>query len=451
MVESCDIAVIGAGLSGARVLVELAERLARDDASPARLPIRVVAFDKTGEFARGIGYGAQSDRGALLIDTLEQSRCPPFSAWLQARPQELHRLADSQHADDRAWWIQNKSALAAHRFDELYLPRHVFGQFSESVFTQAMAQAARLNLMQVQLRTDEVVELRRLPAGNYRVVTQTGQIESRLVVLAVGSIPRRDQFLPQRDASSDHSYLTDEVHCGSFQLRGAFDRFLEREPAGSIRLVIIGAAASAVESLHCAMNHPRLSERIVNAITLSPSGVLPGRVRSADGAACPVSRYAEERTSPEPYLQTARELIQQNRLRVVPARVSAVRPQLSGYRIDILQQPDDAASTLDADLVINCSGAGVVHTSPAPLLRQLATQLPVVAGGRGFSMAEDYSLSDWPGVYVVGPLLNRADLMSPVESISAVFRIGTAVAASLHSQLNREAAAPERTSLSVGA
>jgi uncharacterized NAD(P)/FAD-binding protein YdhS len=434
--ECCDLAVIGVGLSGARVLIELANSLARDAGSVPH-PLRIVAFDKAGEFARGVPYGARSDRRALLIETLEQTRCPEFASWLQARPQELQRLGDSQEPDDRVWWARNKTAVAAHRYEHLYLPRHLFGKFSAYVFAQATDRASRRNLMQLRLRTEEVTELHRLPSGNYRVLTPTGEVETRMVLLAVGSIPRQDQFLPRLEPPFAHKYLKDDTFCGSFGLRDAFDRFLRREPEGPIRLAIIGGAASAIESLYCAMDHRFLSERIVSAVTVSLSGLLPAGLRSPDAPQCPVSDYASHRTSADVYLRTALDLLTRNRLRILAAHVKSVRPHENALRLDILQQPHVTAATLDADLVINCSGAGDVRTTNSPLLRQLATQLTAVERGRGFRLADDCSLKEWPGVYVLGPMLNGRDLSSHVESIGAVIKVAACIATNIMRALGR--------------
>jgi uncharacterized NAD(P)/FAD-binding protein YdhS len=436
VVECCDLAVVGVGLSGARVLVELANGLG-SGAGSAPHPLRVVAFDKAGEFARGVPYGARSDRRALLIETLGQTRCPEFASWLQARPQELQRLGDSQEPDDRVWWARNKAAIADHCYEHLYFPRHLFGEFSAYVFAQAIDRAVRRDLMHLRLCTEEVTELHRLPSGSYRVVTPTGEVESRMVLLAVGSVPRQDQFLPQPEPSFAHKYLTDDVFCGSFGLRHAFDRFVRREPEGPIRLAIIGGAASAIESLYCAMDHRFLSERIVSAVTVSFSGMLPEGIRSTDAPQCPVSDHAPHRTSADVYLRTALELIQRSRLRTLAAQVKSVRPYENALRLDILQQPNSIADTLDADLIINCSGAGDVRTTKSPLLRHLATQLTAVERGRGFRLADDCSSQEWPGVYVAGPLLNGRDLSSHVESISAVFKVAASIATSIMRALGR--------------
>jgi uncharacterized NAD(P)/FAD-binding protein YdhS len=325
--------------------------------------------------------------------------------------------------------------VQAGSYHDLFLPRHVFGEYSRQVFNEAMHRARQVGLMDTQLCVDEVTNLHPTPSGTYRVETRRAVVESRLVLLAVGSIPRRDQFLPDVGDMLEHRYIRDDVFCGSFQLREAFTRYVSLEPEGPVRLAIIGAGASSIESLYCAMNHPGLAERIASVVTLSGSGMLPGGIRSPGASPAPVSPWALSRTSAAAYLETARALISANRLSTVSARVMAVAPHERTLLMGMTLQPAGTRTVIEADLVINCSGAGDLRASSSELLRSLATRLTVIEGGRGFEMADDYSLGEMPGVFVAGPLLNRHDLGSHVESISAVFRVGQAVASSMHRRL----------------
>jgi hypothetical protein len=162
---------------------------------------------------------------------------------------------------------------------------------------------------------------------------------------------------------------------------------------GEVRLAIIGAAASAIESLYCAMHHGAFSRRIVNVTTLSGSGMLPGGLRGAGDA--PVSEYALLRTSAADYLDTARALLEDGRLAILSGRMSSIRAHDGALRIEADRPPDGARLVIDADLVINCSGAGRVQSTPSRLLRNLARKLALRREGRGFAMREDHSLLDW--------------------------------------------------------
>ena len=119
-----DLAIVGMGLSGSRALIELIARLGQGP-RPER-PLEILLFDRAGEFGRGIPYGSRSDRRAMLIEDLRDTRCPEFLDWVRANPAELAHLREGSD-DDRAWHARNAGAIDARDFDPLYLPRHVFG------------------------------------------------------------------------------------------------------------------------------------------------------------------------------------------------------------------------------------------------------------------------------------------------------------------------------------
>jgi uncharacterized NAD(P)/FAD-binding protein YdhS len=429
-----DLAIVGMGLSGSRALVELVARLGQGP-RPER-PLDILLFDRAGEFGRGIPYGARSDRRAMLIENLRETRCAEFLDWVRSNPAELAGLRAGPD-DDRDWHARNERAIEARDFESLYLPRHVFGTFSARMLDAAIDAGTSRGLVRVKRRIDEVVDITRDPGG-FELETAAGTpVHASRVLLAVGSIPRHDAHHATLDGRWRHRYLADTDFCGSFALRNAFDRFQRETPQGEIRLAIVGAAASAIESLYCAMNHGAFSDRIVSVTTLSGSGMLPGGLRGAGDA--PVSDYARLRTSAADYVHVARQLQERGRLGILAARLGSIRAHEQALRIEAERAHDGTRVVVDAELVINCSGAGRVQSTPSRLLRNLARKLTLRREGRGFAVREDHSLVDWPQFHVAGPLLNGGTAGSDVESISAVFRVGRELGTTLAQALRTRA------------
>ena len=427
-----DLAIVGMGLSGTRALIEVIAALSR--LPPPARPRQVAVFDRAGEFGRGIPYGSHSDRRAMLIEDLRATRCPEFLDWVRENVAELEALGAGENSDDRAWHARNAAAIAARELDGLYLPRHVFGTFSVQMLEAAIEQGRARGLVQVTRHLDEVVDVCPLATQGFELASARGVLlTARSVLLAVGSVPRHDVHQAMLGESWRSRYVCDTDACGSFALRGAFDRFQRAAPAGDVRLAIVGAAASAIESLYCAMHHEPLSSRIVSVTTLSGSGTLPGGLAGAGDA--PVSEYARLRTSAAEYLRTARTLLEDGRLAILAARLDSVRAHDGALRLEAERSIDGAGLVVDADLVINCSGAGRLQSTPSRLLRNLARKLAVRREGRGFATREDHSLVDWPRMYLAGPLLNGGSAASDVESISAVFRVGRELGPTLAAQL----------------
>ncbi|HEV7608493.1 MAG TPA: FAD/NAD(P)-binding protein [Steroidobacteraceae bacterium] len=428
-----DLAVVGAGLSGARAVIELVHVL---DAHrhPLSRPLRVALIDPAPDHGRGVPYGNRSDRRALLIETLAQTRCPEFSRWIGEHRVLLAEMQHSQDTDDRAWHRRNAAAVAAGDLADLYLPRHVFGAFSESSLEDALALGRRNGLLTVTSHCAEVVEIEPSAGGSYGLRCSDGtSMECGAVLIAVGSIPRGDGFLPTLGQPLAHRYITDQAYCGSFQLRDAFDLYQSRESAGPVRLAIIGAAASAIESLYCVVNHPPLSQRIESITTISRSGMLPGGITGNRSVIA--SDYAIRRTSADVYVQTARELLARGHLDIVPARVGSIEAVPGALRLELIDTLDGQRTQTEFDLIINCSGAGDVQTSRSRLLNFLGQRLEVRRQGRGFRTNGDHSLAQWPRVFLAGPLLNGGDAGSDVESISAVFKVGRELGQALAASL----------------
>jgi uncharacterized NAD(P)/FAD-binding protein YdhS len=436
-----DLAIVGAGLSGSRALVELIARLARGP-RPAR-PLAVLLFDRAGEFGRGIPYGARSDRRAMLIEDLHGTRCPEFLEWVRANPTELESLREGGD-DDRDWHARHAQALASGGPEALYLPRHVFGTFSVRMLETAIREGTARGLVHVVRRVEEVVDLSSTDDGCELSTASGATVQAAHALLAVGSVPRHDAWRNRLGAALAPRYVCDTDFCGSFALRQAFDRYERESPEGEVRLAIIGAAASALESLYCALHHGSFSQRIASVTTLSGSGMLPGGLRGAGDA--PVSEYARLRTSAADYVRAARALLEGGRLAILAARLHSLRAHGDALRIEAERPHDGSRVIVDADLVINCSGAGRLQSTPSRLLRNLAHKLALRREGRAFATRADHSLVQWPRVFVAGPLLNGGSAASDVESISAVFRVGRELGDTLAAAL----AGPMTTPLARG-
>jgi uncharacterized NAD(P)/FAD-binding protein YdhS len=433
MISRVHLAIVGVGLSGARTFVELVDMLgARAHELPR--PLRVALIDPVDVRGRGVPYGDRSDRRALLIETLAQTRCPEFSRWVGENRGLLADMEHSHDADDRAWFRRNEAAVRAGDLGDTYLPRHVFGTFSERSLEEAVQRGSAAGLVTVIAHRAEAIELEPLPIGDYRLRCSDGtSIECGTALISVGSIPRGDEFQRTLAPALRHRYITDQAYCGSFRLRQGLDLYQAHEPAGAVRLAIIGAAASAIESLYCALNHPPLSQRIERVTTISRSGMLPGGITGSRSVA--PSDYAIQRTSADVYVQTARAWLQRGHLDIVAARVESLEVAAGALCIETSSTLDGGRSRKEFDLIINCSGAGDVHTTPSRLLNFLGRRLEVCRQGRGFPANMDHSLMRWPRVFLGGPLLNGGNAATDVESISAVFRVarelGQTLAASL--------------------
>ncbi len=121
---------------------------------------------------------------------------------------------------------------------------------------------------------------------------------------------------------------------------------------------------------------------------------------------------ALNRHTPPDYAEAAAELRRQGKLRNVAGKVLHVLAPEKEKSFEVIFRLSHAShpertETLQADIVINCRGAGLLSRSDNPFLRSLLHPQRGIArinrSGQGISVSAEFEAS--PGVFVVGPLL----------------------------------------------
>lgn len=206
------------------------------------------------------------------------------------------------------------------------------------------------------------------------------------------------------------------------------------------RIVVVGSNAAAAELLHHLAHTPRLVERVATIEVVSGSGRLPGRPDPAG-----------LRPSPREYMAGAARLEAAGKLAVRTGRVTGVARTDSGLQLRLA----GADTPVEADIVVDCTGAGRTDDTASPLLANL------VGGAQGFTpdptrrgLRMDpvtFEVEGAPQVFVIGPLLNRDAIATHVESINAVHRTAAHLASYIHQRLRELRGAAATTVGSSGA
>jgi len=171
------IVIVGAGYCGTTTAI----RLASSDLAGVDLSITLI--DEPRRFARGVAYQA-NDEGWLL-----NARAPQLSA-VDGRPDEFAAFCQ---------------ALGCHQAESGFAPRSLYGAYLESLFERTVA-ASRHRLRR---REGKVVALERLPEGGVQVRLASGTaIPADHVVLATGPVSAEPLGNPDLQALGTH-YLHD--------------------------------------------------------------------------------------------------------------------------------------------------------------------------------------------------------------------------------------------------
>ena len=288
-----DLTIIGSGISCTYTLIHyldlLQEKLAVEQRQERPEPIRVAVLDKSGEFWTGIPYGSRSGQQSLIITPLKEFLPQPervrFINWLrdnyttvllnlQARPGILNKQ----------WLTSYQEAMAQGNWEQLFVPRYMFGWYLTERVTSLLEEAQEQNFLQCELIEADVCNIKQLPEA-YRIDTTNGNsFVATKVVLAIGSPPNKASFLRELESlersPSDAGicYITNMYEPSQ---NDNIERILNCLQANSIQpkqAVIIGSNASALETIYSLNNQPEVAKLIDKYVVISPSGAFPHRI-----------------------------------------------------------------------------------------------------------------------------------------------------------------------------
>lgn len=286
-----DIAFIGSGIACSMTLLELAEKLTCTESGrfrPARPRIAVVEKDE--QFWCGIPYGPRTSVRSLAIQKLDEFVKEPeksaYLNWLERNKSRWLTSFRERGGDAAKRWIRdNREAVAANRWGELYLPRYVFGLFLaeqvDAVITElserGLADVAAIHAEAVSARSAygrTVIGLR--PAGD-----GPAEIEAARVVVAIGSPPTKTILSAEsnRQDGPAFAYLNDlYLPSQEVNLRG-LRRSLERiAPRENRNVLIVGSNATSLEVLYLIRHDPGIREHLASITVISRSGLLPYQI-----------------------------------------------------------------------------------------------------------------------------------------------------------------------------
>ncbi|MEU3457516.1 FAD/NAD(P)-binding protein [Micromonospora sp. NPDC006766] len=424
--DDVDLLIVGAGLSGSRLFVELVTLWEAEAGSAPS----VAMVDRLGAFGRGVAYGTPSQPGALLIEPVTESTPAEFHAWLREHPEQLLPNVAAGVPALADWHERNAAQLARGDLTGVHLPRHIFGAYAEQQLIDAVARARGRLGADVRQLVGEVTDLRGEGDPWQARCADGRRLSARVVVLAVGSVPR----LNRTGLGPADGYVHD-LYEGGFERLDALISGQRRS-----RIVAIGSNAAAAELLHHLAHTPQLPERVGTIEVISGSGRLPGRPHPAG-----------LRPSPREYMAAAARLEAAGKLVVRAGLVAGIARTASGLRMRV----SGADAPVEADIVVDCTGAGRTDDTASPLLANL------VGGRQGFTpdptrrgLRMDpvtFEVEGAPHVFVIGPLLNRDAIATHVESINAVHRTAAHLAPYVHRRLRELRGAAATTIGSHGA
>lgn len=282
MEESYDLAFVGSGVSSAYTLKHY---LALLEEHPPAKAVRVIVLEKSGEFWAGVPFGHLAGRASLLISSLkefipQEKERADFKAWLtQNREGLLDKSGGTGGQLSARWLLDNAGAISAGDWDDLYLPRYLFGCYLRERLTALLQGAVAKGLVEFKLATSDVVDIERC-GELQRLVLDSREVSgifAKKVILAIGSPPYSGVAQFQSDASSNGACFIDNMYEPSLDANVQRICACLAQSSGN-QVLIIGSNASALETLYNLTNSRKAMSLIGRIIMLSPDAAFPHRI-----------------------------------------------------------------------------------------------------------------------------------------------------------------------------
>ncbi|MBF9132803.1 FAD/NAD(P)-binding protein [Plantactinospora sp. S1510] len=502
------LALVGGGPVAASVLAALADEL---PATGAPVPWEVILLDRNGETGGGEPHAAGTSAALLLNDRLAaiDSTGIGFAHWLAThRKRWVADLAADPEPLVAAWLADHADQLCQDRFDDLFLPRVLLGEFLRQRFAAARRRLAARGVP-VRVLTGEVRTVRAAGDGwLLTVLDAPAPIAVDTALLGLGSP------LPPPPPVADHPGFFSYSQAREVPtFRARLSRLLAAPDDGCRRVVVLGSAAAACEVLYllegtvasdvvvlsrsgrlpdglpsgiaepftcrelsgletvwAAGTEPPSSAELVEAVIRD---VAAGRDRgytivdmlpalgAAFGSALPqlpptqVRRFVETdspryrraiRHTSTDYALAIRRLVAAGRLSLGRAAVTDVAPGPAGQLVVTAGD-----TRLPAVAVIDCRGFADVRTAAGPLLRDLLATGTVTANPSFRGLDVNERLEAAPGLFVLGPLLagtsRGADQIWSLENVPRIHVLAKRVAGEIRTRLGVDAPGPSRGGL----
>lgn len=294
---SYDLAIVGAGVSSAYTLIHYiaVEQQAAIDipSGQQRIPVRIIVTEKSDEFWTGLPYGRRSGRSALLISPLhefipQQQERQNFIDWLNAnRSRVFDPHVYSQGELSRQWLAANSADMSAGRWDDLFIPRYVFGLYVKERLDRVIAAATTQGLIEITLLTADVVDIQNVSDLNIEDLYQIdlanpnqASFLAEKVVLAIGSPPNVAFAQDQSAQSTEGICYIDNMYEPSLDANlDRICRALQQADTPSQRqILMVGSNAGTLDTLYNINNSKTAVSLIEKFVIVSPNAAFPYRI-----------------------------------------------------------------------------------------------------------------------------------------------------------------------------
>jgi uncharacterized NAD(P)/FAD-binding protein YdhS len=281
-----DIAILGGGISSSLTLLHLLRNML--SVSKVQKEMNIVVVEKQTEFWRGFPYGKRSSINSLTITTLgefvPEKEKELFIGWLESTQNEWIGFLKANGGLASVEWIaHNLPMIQKKQWDEIYIPRFLFGNYVNEKLLKAIRDAQEKKIATVHLIEAEATNISKKGDSRYEAILKdkSGEITSFLaekIILAIGSPPVKSV---QPSVSTDPGYIyMDDVYLPGIEIniQKIQDIFSGITDQDRRNVLIVGSNASSLEFLYLVHHKPAFKKMLNKIIAVSYSGLLPHRI-----------------------------------------------------------------------------------------------------------------------------------------------------------------------------
>jgi uncharacterized NAD(P)/FAD-binding protein YdhS len=281
--------LLGSGISSTQTLLQLLTKLELHPTPKGKIKIAVI--EKNGEFFTGIPYGKRSSVNSLTITTFGEFIHPnekePFLTWMETCKEDWMKKVIAHGGETATQWIQNnKVHIDEKKWDDIYIPRFLYGLFLNEKINAAIEIARQKETASVDLIHAEAINVSQLNNGSYEIITEdknkkTTSLTSEKIVIAIGSGTIKPVPAPENHSTENpgYFYINDTYHPSLDNNLEIITKILTGIHKKEERnILIVGSNASSLELIYLIKTKPVFAKLLNKIVVISFSGILPHRI-----------------------------------------------------------------------------------------------------------------------------------------------------------------------------
>lgn len=284
--SSYDLTFVGSGIACTYTIIHFINLL---EQLPLNQKVRILVIDKEDEFWSGIAYGKRSGFNSLIISSLKEfipgKELELFKTWLTQNISWVFKDFQERNGKLSSEWLEsNKKLIFDNDWDELYLPRYIFGYFLKERVTVLLESAVNSNLLDYKLLKADVTDIQKNDAC-YKITAKDSfsnqvEIESGKVILSIGSPPKKSLNTLKWDNFLSGVSLIEDLYQPKLEdnINEIHETLKKSTNKDQNNILIVGSNASALEAAYNIMDISGLGDLINRFYFLSRDGVFPHRI-----------------------------------------------------------------------------------------------------------------------------------------------------------------------------